>query len=210
LLLLSSEEQQSGPAASADVTLNKRDMALRLRISLPTLTAWIDRWPDFPIAQRGTNGASYRFVPEEVFQFLAERREEELRERSGRDEQLMALQLTFDALLPAQPVEQRRTISTKEEIELWKLRDLKRREAERCGTLVIAAEVQDMFASALARLQRDQAVFIRKLGRQEGWPESQMRAVEAQFAEVQRAAVRDALAILNTDPTVDERQLNLT
>jgi len=65
LLLLSSEEQHSGPAASADVTLNKRDMALRLRISLPTLTAWIDRWPDFPIAQRGTNGASYRAIVEQ-------------------------------------------------------------------------------------------------------------------------------------------------
>lgn len=211
-MLLSSDVSEKSPPTDAIILLNKREMARRLKVSLPTLTAWMDRWPDFPVAQRGRNGASYGFDAEAVFAFLAQKQEEEAQATAGRDEQLMALQLSFDALLPAPeaaPPTGRR-LSTKEEIELWKLRDLKRKEAERSGKLVIAGEVQQMFETAFARLSRDATSFIRRLGQREGWPDSQMRAVEGQFADMQRQSVKDALAILDTDPDADERQLNLT
>ncbi|MBV1835642.1 terminase small subunit [Acetobacter estunensis] len=192
--------------------LNKRELSRRLKVSLPTLTAWMERWPEFPVAQRGTNGSSYRFDVEAVFAFLSERREEEAQQKAGRDEQLMALQLSFGDLFPApDPVsDNRRRLSTKEEIDLWKLRDLKRKEAERSGQLVIAAEVEQLFQAALARLNRDATSFIRRLGQQERWSDAQMRSIEARFADMQRQSVRDALALLDEEPDADERQLNLT
>ncbi|NHN83653.1 DNA packaging protein [Acetobacter musti] len=192
--------------------LNKRELARRLKVSLPTLTAWMERWPEFPVAQRGTNGSSYRFDVEAVFAFLSERRDEEAQQKAGRDEQLMALQLSFADLFPAPAplADSGRRMSPKEEIDLWKLRDLKRKEAERSGLLVVAEQVEQMFGAAFARLSRDSMSFIRRLGQQERWSDAQLRAVETRFADMQRQSVRDALALLDTDADADERQLNLT
>lgn len=194
------------------VTLNKREMALRLRVSLPTLTAWMDRWPDFPVEQRGTNGSSYRFQPDLVFQFLGQKRDEEREANSVRDEQLQNLQLVFDDLLP--PIENQRAptkrLTPKEEIDVWKLRELKRKEAERCGQLVIASELQEQLRDAFARLSQDTRTFIRKLGRKNGWPDSSIREAEQQFEETQRASVASLLKILETEPDDGERSLTFS
>ncbi|GBQ52226.1 terminase small subunit [Komagataeibacter sucrofermentans] len=200
------------PDGSGDTPpVNKRELAKRLRVSLPTLTNWIDRWEDFPVVSRGGNGVSWAFSLEEVFAFLADRREEEAQSKAGRDQQLLDLQLSFDALLPPdpQPAPGSR-MSVKEQIDAWKLRDLKRKEAERCGTLVIAADVQEMFTSAVARLSRDIAVYIRQTGREQGWPDAMIRQAEAKLADMQRKSVTDALRALETDePHADDRQLHL-
>jgi len=210
-LLLSSDQIDDTGPVKGQVTLNKRELASALKVSLPTIGAWMQRWPDFPIEARGTNGSSYRFVYVDVAEFLTVKRDEEAQAKSERDEALMGLQLTFDALLPPQPsVQFDRRLSPKEEIDLWKLRDLKRREAERCGKLVIASEVQELFTNALARLSRDTSMFLRKLAREQNWPDSQVRNIEERFADVQRASVAEALSELNMDADPNERQLDLS
>jgi len=197
--------------ASPVVTLNKAEMAKRLKVSLPTLTNWLDRWPDFPFVDRGTNGKSWRFDPHAVFDFLAERQEEEQRKSAGRDEQLERLQLQFDELF--EPEEQPRslgTVSAKEQIDIWRLRELKRREAERCGKLVVAEQLQDMFSSAFATLSRDTGVFLRRLAREQDWPDAVLRKAEADLADVQRKSVTAVLDTLKQEADTDhERQLHL-
>nr|WP_246789266.1 terminase small subunit [Acetobacter nitrogenifigens] len=211
-MLLSSDQSASSGPPMATPMLNKRQMGNRLGVSSPTMTAWLERWPDFPVVERGTNGASYSFDPEAVFKFLAERREEEALSRSGRDEALMALQLTFAEILPDPPQAPGagRKLSTKEEIDLWKLRDLKQKAAKESRALVIVAEVERLFENALVKLSRDAGTFIRRLGQQERWPDAQIRSVEARFAEMQRKSVSDALATLESEPDDHERQLDLT
>ena len=202
------------PDADGDIPpVNKRELAKRLRVSLPTLTNWIDRWEDFPVVSRGGNGVSWAFSLEDVFAFLSDRREEEAQSKAGRDQQLLDLQLSFDALLPPEPQQAPASgsrMTVKEQIDAWKLRDLKRKEAERCGTLVIAADVQEMFTSTVARLARDIGVYIRQTGREQGWPDAMIRQAEAKLAEMQRKSVTDALRALETDePNADDRQLHL-
>ncbi len=197
--------------ASPGVTLNKAEMAKRLKVSLPTLTNWLDRWPDFPIVDRGTNGKSWRFDPHAVFDFLAERQEEEQRKSAGRDEQLERLQLQFDELF--EPEDQPRSLGTvpaKEQIDIWRLRELKRKEAERCGKLVVAEQLQDMFSSAFATLSRDTSMFLRRLAREQDWPEAVLRKAEADLADMQRKSVTAVLDTLKQEPDTDhERQLHL-
>ena len=208
MLLLSKGE---GMEASPGVTLNKAEMAKRLKVSLPTLTNWLDRWPDFPIVDRGTNGKSWRFDPHAVFDFLAERQEEEQRKSAGRDEQLERLQLQFDELF--EPEDQPRSLGTvpaKEQIDIWRLRELKRKEAERCGKLVVAEQLQDMFSSAFATLSRDTSMFLRRLAREQDWPEAVLRKAEADLADMQRKSVTAVLDTLKQEPDTDhERQLHL-
>ncbi|GAB6854188.1 terminase small subunit [Asaia astilbis] len=193
------------------IALNKAEMAKRLKVSLPTMTNWLDRWPDFPVIERGTNGKSWRFDPHAVFDFLAERREEEQSKISGRDEQLERLQLQFDDLF--QPKEQPRSlggVSAKEQIDIWRLRELKRKEAERCGKLVVADQMQDMFSSAFATLSRESGVFLRRLAREQDWPEAVLRKAEADLASMQRKTVNAVLDTLKQEADTDhERQLHL-
>ena len=193
------------------VTLNKAQMAKRLKVSLPTLTNWIDRWPDFPADHRGTNGKSWRFDPHAVFDFLAARREEEEKATIGRDEKLMELQLQFDDLFAEEEQPARSGfVSTKEQIDIWRLRELKRKEAERCGKLVVAEQLQDMFSSAFATLSRDTSMFLRRLAREQDWPEAVLRKAEADLADMQRKSVTAVLDTLKQEPDTDhERQLHL-
>ncbi|GBR35030.1 DNA packaging protein [Gluconobacter kondonii] len=194
------------------VTLNKAQMAKRLKVSLPTLTNWIDRWPDFPADHRGTNGKSWSFNPHAVFDFLAARREEEEKATIGRDEKLMELQLQFDDLFAEEEQPARSGfVSTKEQIDIWRLRDLKRKEAERCGKLVIADQMQDMMATAFAMLARDTGAFLRQLARDQSWPDAVLRQAESRLKDVQLKSVNSVLTMLKQDTdTEHERQLHLT
>ena len=172
------------------VTVNKRELALRLRISLPTLTAWIDRWPDFPVEQRGALGSSWRFVFADVAGFLAGKKAEEAAGRSERDEQLAHLQLSFDELMPPSP-DRPLKLTVKEELEAWKLREMKRKEAERCGQLLVASEVRELMAAAFARLSRDTSAFVRQICREGGMPDPVIRAIEQRLAQQQRDSVAE-------------------
>lgn len=171
------------------VFVTKAEMARCLRVSLPTLTNWISKWPDFPIAERGTNGTSYKFAPEEVRLFLIEKREVEARESEGRDQQLQQAQLAFDDFLPRSDEFESCKLKPKEQIDLWRVRELKRKEAERCRNLLPADELLDTLRDVFARLGQESRVFIRKLGRTQNWPDEICARHEADYEEMQRTIV---------------------
>ncbi|MBV1823362.1 DNA packaging protein [Komagataeibacter oboediens] len=196
------EAAQDGQTTTIRPTVNKRELANRLRISLPTLTSWLDRWTDFPVVERGRNGVSWTFYLDEVLAFLTARREEEAAKEADRDAELMKLQLTLWPEPVAQPVSPR--IPVKEQLDLARLQDLQMKQAERAGKLVNAEEVQDLFTSVFGRLGRDINVFIRQLGREQSWPDVMIRQAESKLADMQRTAVQKLLKDMKADETDDD------
>ncbi|WP_367651062.1 DNA packaging protein [Komagataeibacter oboediens] len=202
MLLSDNEAAQDGQTTTIRPTVNKRELANRLRISLPTLTSWLDRWTDFPVVERGRNGVSWTFYLDEVLAFLTARREEEAAKEADRDAELMKLQLTLWPEPVAQPVSPR--IPVKEQLDLARLQDLQMKQAERAGKLVNAEEVQDLFTSVFGRLGRDINVFIRQLGREQSWPDVMIRQAESKLADMQRTAVQKLLKDMKADETDDD------
>jgi len=187
------------------VIVNKRELTKLLRVSLPTLSNWMDRWPDFPVKVPGKNGVEWQFIVADVVAFLTERREEEAARKSDRDDELLKLQLSFDLGLQqeVEPVFQTR-VPVKEQIELFKLNDLKLKQAERCRQLVKADDVADAFSMALAQIARECAVFVRQMGREQGWSDAQVRHAEVRFQDMQRKAVDEAMRSLEFDDAEPE------
>lgn len=183
------------------VFVTKAEMARCLRVSLPTLTNWISKWPDFPIASRGKNGSSYKFAPEEVRQFLLEKREEEARENEERDQQLQQAQLAFDDFLPRTDEFESNKLKPKEQIDLWRVREMKRKEAERCRNLLPADEMLDTLRDVFARLGQESRVFIRKLGRSQNWPDAICARFEAEYEDMQRTIVANFVSNLTPEET---------
>lgn len=180
--------------ALSSPTVNKAELAHWLRVSLPTLGRWMLRYgADFPVIERGTNGRDYAFDPQAVATFLEAKRQEQEQSRGERDEQLAQLRLALD-LPTAEPPP--KTATTKDEIEAWRLRRLKREEAERAAQLVPADGVADALRAALGRLSRDMHAFVRQIGREQNWPDAYTRAVETRLAEQQRASVASLRTIL--------------
>lgn len=175
---------------SSVVTGNKAELAAKLGVSLPTLSGWILRYPDFPVLSRGSNGRSYVFDFPVVFGYLRDRQQEQARSKAERDEALAQLKLPFDVPGADAPPAVKQ-MSAKEEIEVWRLRKLQREEAEAAGRLIPIAETQAALAAVLGRLNRDVHAFIRQVAREQSWPDSYARTLEARFGDLQRAAVRD-------------------
>ena len=84
------------PLGAAPVLVNKAEVAGILGISLPTLAAWIARYSDFPVYERGANGREWRFDAAAVRAWELSRREAEARDEAARRDLLaqFALPLT--------------------------------------------------------------------------------------------------------------------
>jgi phage terminase Nu1 subunit (DNA packaging protein) len=190
-------------ALSSGPVLNKAELAHALNVSLPTLSRWLMRYAEFPVLERGTNGRDYKFDAAAVFEFLRARQEEQAQAAADKDEQLSQLKLPFE--VPGADQAPAKT-SVKDEIEAYKLRKLQREEAERAGQLVPVAQVSDALQTVFARLSRDMHAFIRQIGREQQWPDSYIRSVEARLAQAQRVSVRDLDELLGTPAVQDDER----
>ncbi len=88
-------------------TVNLRDMAHVLGVSLPTMRDLLRRHSDLPVIHRGATGSPWEFDPQAVVAFLVEKRADAERQRHVRAELVgqmrLELQRPADAggLLPA-------------------------------------------------------------------------------------------------------------
>ncbi len=147
--------------------VTKRELANLLHISRPTLDVWIDRWPDFPVKERGDHGRSYRFDPRAVCTFLAEKKQAADQQRAERDEALAQLVLPF-AVEPEPP--RGPTLSLDDQIKAVKLNKLKIDQARDAGELVETARIRDLGRNFMLNLAQDMHAFLNRLGREQGWP----------------------------------------
>lgn len=179
------------------LSVNKSQMAKELNVSLPTLTSWIDKYDDFPIISRGRNGTSYKFNPSDVFQFLDQKKQAELEKQTDRDEKLASLQLSFTNLFPDEEAPALRSHEdVKKSLDLAKLRQLHRKEAEACGLLVPANELRDELMSVLARLGTESRNFIKRLGIQNGIPREIVNHKLTEYEDLQKSLINDILSRL--------------
>lgn len=186
------------------VTGNKAELAAALRVSLPTLSAWMMRYrPEFPVQSTGANGRSYVFDFQAVFDFLRARQAEQDDVKAERDEQLAQLRLPFDVPGADLPAVAKPSIA--DEIKALQLRRLQREEAEKSGALVPAEQIGAALSGVLARLSRDTRAFIGQIAREQNWPSSYAQAVQARYADTQRAAVKDLKAQFAADETADRQ-----
>ncbi len=170
-------------SSESDLRLTKRELHLKLGVSRPTLDAWIDRYPDFPIVERGTNGTPYRFDPVAVIAFLKAKQDEQAKRNAERDEQLAQLVLPLD-----RPSSEPGKIISAEE----RLKEAKANAAE----IALGKEVgplEEKLLYTFGELNRHLTAFIRQLAREQNWPEPILLDAERRLAEMQRAC-RSGLA----------------
>lgn len=192
-----------GDGARPSVVINKRQLAKLIGVSLPTVSALIERYSDqgFPVARRGTNGVEWQFDGAAVVEFLRDRQAEEAATRSARDELLAQL------VLPLEPPPAGATatvISVKDQLDALKLREALRKEAETAGRLVDAAEVEARFGAVFSAMNREFHAFIRRLGTAHQWPDEVLRKIDTDLNEMQHRLVREAAG---EDQAEDDRQL---
>lgn len=147
--------------------VTKRELANLLHISRPTLDAWIDRWPDFPVQERGDHGRSWRFDPHAVCAFLAEKKQAADQQRVERDEALAQLVLPFsseqDPPRPAGP-------SLDDQIKAIKLNKMKLDQAREAGSLIEVDLIRERGRTFMLNLAQDLHNFLNRLGREQSWP----------------------------------------
>ena len=199
-LVLSSE-------VAAAPLMTKRELANFLKTSLPTLTAWLDRWPEFPVRERGTNGRSYKFDPRDVCTFLRARQQEDADRRAERDEQLAQLLLPFGPE-PAKPSSPQPSLD--DQIKALKLNDLRLAQAQRARSLVSTVEVSELLTKVFGDIGRGMRGFLGQLAREDGWPAAIRTERERRLAELQQQFVRDAAEFLRQPPRVMDTEDDAT
>ncbi|HUC17783.1 MAG TPA: terminase small subunit [Acetobacteraceae bacterium] len=176
-------------STESDLRLTKRELHLKLGVSRPTLDAWIDRYPDFPIVERGTNGTPYRFDPAAVIAFLRAKQDEQAKRNAERDEQLAQLVLPLDR--PGS--EPGKIISAEERLKEAKANAAEIALGKELGTLVQVGPLEEKLLHTFGELNRHLTSFIRQLAREQNWPEPILLDAERRLAEMQRGC-RSGLA----------------
>lgn len=195
---------------SDHISLNKKEMAKRIGVSLPTLTSWIERWPDFPIVERGTNGARYRFNPQHVLVFIREKQEEERAKTAERDERLTSIQLEMAGLFPEDDVPPEEShADLKKLLDAWKLRKLKREEALASGRLLVADDVRDNLMDVFARLGSETRSFWKRACVSNGVPGAIVERLLDDYGDVQRTVVSKLSSSLQEEIADDQEGVTL-
>lgn len=165
---------------------NKRDLARALGVSLPTLDGLIARFPDFPVAERGTSGREYRFDIPSAVAFVTDKRAEAEREAEEKAEFLAQFSLPLGGT-PEVP----EGIKPSEMLAAAKLRTLQRKEAMESGLLVPTTEVRQVVTAAYAALNRRLNAVVNQIARTHALPDAVLRDMQARFHEAQRAFVAE-------------------
>ena len=168
--------------------VNKRELATILGCSLPTLSAWITRYDDFPVQERGTNGKQWLFDAAGVREFLRGKRDEEQTEAEERAERLK--QFALPGL--DQPEEAAGAVKATDLLAMARVRALQRQEQREAGLLVPTSDVRVVLTTAITRLNRALNAMLGMLARKHGWGEVQLRDARTILHDTQRAFVRDA------------------
>lgn len=166
--------------------VNKRELAAILGRSVPTVSAWIERYPDFPVLDRGTNGKEWRFDPAAVAAFVTDLDAAEARATAERQTRIQQLGLPFTD--PGDGVQPTNAGYTLDDIKLIQATDKLRMER---GFLVDVSETRVTFTAAIARWNRAQRAVIHQAGRDFNLSEAVTRGLFDRFAQAQRQFVRD-------------------
>lgn len=167
------------------VFVSKVELASTLRISLPCLDRWIDRWPEFPIEQRGGKGKAWQFDPEAVGAFLQGKRDEENEKKTARDEALaqfvLPLAITSEPVAPVPA-----GISLDDQIKAERLTAMRISTAEKAGELVQVGLLREVLTERLAELNSLLHGALRLAARELHLPDDVLRNIDRRLGDAQR------------------------
>lgn len=166
------------------VIVNKRELAKILGCSEPTIYSLMERYSDFPIEERGTNGKAYAFDAEKCTAFLRQKRQEE--ERAAAERLTLFDQFTFD-LEPEEPARPGSGLSPSQQLSLIRVKREERKMAMEAGELVMMRGVLATLSETVAEFGRFLDGLPALLQRQHNLPEGVIREVRATI-ENRRAA----------------------
>ncbi|KAA0571085.1 terminase small subunit [Azospirillum sp. Sh1] len=182
------------------VLVNKKELAKRLRCSLPTLDRVIERYPDFPIAQPGSNGRQYLFDAAVVVAYIREQQEREKAEAARRDTLLDQLVLPLVAA-DDQPDAPDGRLSPTQRLQLARAHREERKLASDAGLLTPTPRVQAALAETLGGLARFLDGLPQTLGRRYNLPEVVVTAMKRDLDEQRRQLVTDLKKKLQPEQT---------
>lgn len=184
------------PAAGEDLRVNKRELSHVLGVSLPTIDNLIDRYPDLPIAQRGSNGVPWEFDAAAVVAFLAEKRRHEAEQLQAKSEFLRQFTLPMDETAPE---ESRGAVSASQRKQIAEALRIERKLAMESGLLVPTSEIRQALTPAFANLGRFLETLPQQLGRRFNLPDEVVRAMREAIDDGRREFVRAAGSLLKRD-----------
>lgn len=176
--------------AGASATVNKRDLAALLGISVPTLDRWIVEWPMFPVVQRGDKGRAWSFDPDAARAFVAGQLQEERRREAEREAGLDA----FDLPVEDGDGDKARVICPADRLTMARLARLHREEAERAGRLMPVTAVEAALTEGLPELLRSVRDAVRAWCVAQGVPADETRLFDSAIARAWTAKVRELQA----------------
>jgi phage terminase Nu1 subunit (DNA packaging protein) len=174
------------PMPEPSLRLNKRELGRLLGVSLPTIDAYLDRHPDFPILQQGTNGREWQFDAAAVREFLAAHEAEEAAAETRRQEQIAQLAQPLEAaagtvqeITPGDRLKLIRALIAEDELRRTR------------GSLVSAPAMRQALTAAIARWNRAQTATIRQAGRDFVLPDHVVAARLVRRGDAQRQFIAD-------------------
>lgn len=168
--------------------VNKRELARQiLNCSLPTLNDLIDRYPDFPVETRGSNGIEWQFDAHAVVEFLQGKREADQRDSAARAELFRQFTLPIDDVAG----EEAKSLAPSQRLALARTRIVENKLAREAGLLVPTSEVRQNLAPALTRLMRFVDGLPRAIGSRFNLPEEVVAAMRNQLDDQRRELVAE-------------------
>lgn len=162
---------------------NKRELARAIDVSLPTLTALQERYPDaFVVIRSGGNGREYQYDITATVRNLAAIREREDQAAMQRLEGLDQLKLDLGAAAPAESDTADR-LSPAQRLQLARARREERRMALEDGLLVPADGIRSHLSEALTDLSRFLDALPGDLGRRFNLPPTVVDAMAQDIAQ---------------------------
>jgi phage terminase Nu1 subunit (DNA packaging protein) len=188
--------------AAAELIVNKRELAFRvLECSLPTVDALLERYPDFPVQRRGSNGIEWEFVAADAVAFLQKKRREDEAAGAQRSQLFEQFKLPIDEL--AGPDDAAITPNQRAALAQARLRehDL----ALKAGLVVPTAEARQQYQALLQRLGKFLDTLPQQLARQHALPEMVVQSMRRQLDEQRRAFVAEYAAELAGELALEQR-----
>ncbi len=181
----------------SDAPVNKRELARRvLNCSLPTLDDMLERWPDFPILRRGSNGVEWEFDAHKVVAFIRGKREESEREKERSAEFFQQFSLPIDDIAG-----DAKEMTPAQRVQLAQARIKERELAIESGLLVNTAELRQDLTALFARLGKFLDQLPARVARDHNLPDEVIRAMRSNIDEQRRVFVRDMQRIFTGDDT---------
>ena len=185
--------------------VNKAELAQILGCSLPTISAYMVRFGDaFPVLERGGKGRDWWFESESVVEFLESRRAAEAEADTERQAALRQLSLPMGHN-GGPPIEAGQQLRPAELLMMAKLRKMQRDEAYECGRLLEVTKVVPAVEDMHRELNRDLHRMVRAFGREHGFGDDLMAALDAALSSCQRDSVRrlqSAISVEEAQPSL--------